>query len=618
MGIFDYRGYGTAEAADLADLSHALAVYGQVKSIFGLPAGEIMEALGDVFHDPTDLSLPAGWSDIDPLSIGVDPSIVDLDGYIKMVSPITGTAYSGPQLTLVEQRDASGSVIGLGVVFIGTNSPVDVLDYLQLNTGELSASMEPVLELVKAYAQSLGLDGSDVLVTGYSLGAGYTNLMAEYADTLADGFFAGSDYIAHETPLIYDDNERVLNIGYENDVVFRAAGDHETFFEALAAADPLLSNPDTSYASTTDNFVIFDGSYAFADITLAVDSILNVVGSWWAHVGGVTADAIARVGESSFYEFTGRDSVVVVSNLDADLRGAVWVEDKASPTSNHFGAPSFVIGTDHGDLLGDGSGNDWIDGGKGNDRIRVSEGYNRVDGGEGYDTLRLDGRPGEYDVYRLNDGSMGFVSADGVSIAENVEDVEFTWTGPLGLIETTADYSIKWNRLEDDRWSLFQWGDQDIAYGSAAQGSAENDRLSGNVVFGHDGNDRLTGTSGADLLIGGEGMDRLKGGAGADRLYGGEDADRLIGDSNGDVLNGGHGDDVFVFTSAATGTIVVEDFNAAANEDDHLLLIGADLDAVLASARIVGDDLLLSTHGLTIRLEDVSPDDLDSGNLLIA
>ena len=73
------------------------------------------------------------------------------------------------------------------------------------------------------------------------------NIMARFREELADGFFAEADYIGHESPLIYDDPEVVYNYGYENDAVYRVAGDADTFLEALQEQGPLLTHPNTSY-----------------------------------------------------------------------------------------------------------------------------------------------------------------------------------------------------------------------------------------------------------------------------------------------------------------------------------------------------------------------------------
>lgn len=616
LGAFNYRDYSAAESVELVDVSHQLAVYAQLRSFLGIKAGELFESVDNFLGEGTitasaiDTGLPPGWHDLDPAELGLSPDMVDKEGYIKMVSPITGTLDTGPQLSVLVERDDAGNVTRICVDFVGTNSLVDVPDYTQLNSGEMAAQMEPVLNSVRAYAEANGLSGEDVLVTGYSLGAGYTNIMARFADTLSDGFFANSDYVGHAAPVIYDEGGRVLNVGFENDVVHRATGAETSFWGAVMAADPLLSNNDKEFASSTDNLVIFDGVYNGATVTLAVDSIVNVLG-WSGHISGVVTDAFDRIGHSAFYEFTHQDSAIVVTNLGADLRPTTWVEDKAAPTSSHFGAPSFVIGSKFDDKLGDGQGNDWIDGLAGDDVIRAGAGLNRIEGGEGHDTLRLAADASEVSVYRLAGDQMAYVTKDGLTITHSVEDIELSHWGPLGLIEYTTEYSIKGDRLEDDHWSLFEWGDRDIAISQATEGGEGADVLSGTAVFGHGGDDQLSGSTQSDLLHGGEGADTLTGGAGADRLYGGEHSDRLIG-TEGDRLNGGHGDDVFVF-NATRGEVVIEDFNhSAAPEADVIEIAGMDYASVMSHAHQDGADVVIALGDATLRLERVALDSLEA------
>lgn len=618
MGAYDYKNLTDSQAVDLVNLSHQLAVYTQLDSILTLPVGTILDGIGDFFGDGTLTSnpihtstLPDGWRVVDPSDLGLADSSVDVDGYIKLVSPTTGDLDGGPQLQVLAQEDAEGNLTRLAISYCGTNSLLDVADYYYLNSGaELAEPMEPVLQAIAGYAQDNGLDGSDVLVTGYSLGGGMTNIQARFADTLADGFFADSDYVGHAAPVIYDEGGRVLNVGFENDVIHRATGDHGDFWTALAAADPLLSNSDTSYDSSLDNMVVFDGVYANADVTLAVDSIVSVL-AWWGHISGLVTDAVTRLGESVFYEFTHQDSTMIISGLGADLRSITWVEDKSSPTSNHFGTPAFIVGTQYDDKLSDGAANDWLDGGAGDDMIRVSDGLNRVEGGAGEDTLRLLADADDVSVYRLADGTMVFDSGDGLTVAHNIEKVQIGETGLLGLIDWVTDYSIQGDRLEDEHWSLFEWGDKDIGYSQAIEGSAGADALEGSAVFARDGNDTISGTADADLLHGGEGRDQIYGGAGDDRLYGAEHGDMLVAGAGTDRLNGGHGDDLFVFNAALSGTAIVEDYNDLAGEADQLLFYGGDAAAALASAQQQDGDVVISHGNMTVVLEGTTLADLD-------
>lgn len=622
MAMFDYRDYSAAESAALIDLTHQLAVASAGRSLMGLDgnflagAFEWLTGQGTLSGSPIDVKMPAGWEYINEATLGLS-GVTDAEGYLRLVSPMTGTLHGGPQLMVSQQKDAAGNITGLAIAWTATNSPVDLPDYFRLNDGGLVSAMSPVLDAVATYAKGLGLTGKDVLVTGYSLGGGMTNIQSANSDKIAGGFFADSNYIGHASPVIDNTPGRVLNVGYENDVVHRATGDAKSFIDAITQADPLLSNADGNFESSTDNIVIYDRAYDAGNLLLAIDSILNPF-SWWGHIGGALSDATARIGKSAFYDLTSQDSVVVVSNLGADMRGTTWVRDKASPTSDHFGAPAFVIGTQYDDKLADGRGNDFIDGGLGDDTIRVSTGYDRVEGGGGTDTLRLTGPAGDYSVSRLADGSLAFVSANGLAVATGIEKVEFTKPGLLGLFDSTVPYSIQSDRLEDEHWSLFEWGDKDVPMTQATSGTASADTLTGTRVFGLAGDDKLSGTAGNDLLVGGRGRDVLDGKAGDDRLYGAEDDDRLIGSSGNDTMNGGHGNDVFVFTKGLRGTTVIEDFNQAANESDVLSVQGlfsntADL---LASSRQSGTDVVISAGDLTIRLAHVTLGDLQEGQFI--
>ncbi|AUH64543.1 hypothetical protein [Paracoccus zhejiangensis] len=600
MGLYDYKNYSDSEAVERLALAKNLAVSASVPSTAEGSSG-------------SETALPAGWRNVSATELGLDPALVDSQGFIKFMSPLTGWAETGPQLKVLAQTDASGQIIGLAVCFSGTNSMLDVLDYLQMNADALVPSMAPVLEAVRDLALANGLDGQDVTITGYSLGGGMTNIMSRHADTLIDGFFADSDYYGFASPVIHE-SDRILNVGFENDVVHRATGDSHSFWQAVAQADPALSNPDREFSTSTDNFVLFDDTYAAAEITLGVDSLLNPL-AWLAHIEGASGDAIERAGASRFYHLMDQDSTVIVSGLGADLREHVWVRDKAAPTSDHFGSAGFVIGSEAGDRLADSAANDWLEGLGGDDTIRVSSGLNVVDGGAGHDTLRLTGTPSDYTVFALSDGSLAFASASGLTLASNIEDVEFAG-GPLGL-ETIRAYEIAEKGLVDSHWWLL-WGRQDLAFQAGVEGTNGVDTLTGRAVFGQGGANVITGTGSTDLLHGGAGADHIKGGAGADRLYGGDDADRLVADSHGDRLNGGHGNDVFVFDAATRGTVHVEDFNAAAGDADLLYFLNGVAEAALASARQFGEDTII-THGrLTIVLDGVDVDSLGRDELLVA
>ncbi len=92
-------------------------------------------------------------------------------------------------------------------------------------------------------------------------------------------------------------------------------------------------------------------------------------------------------------------------------------------------------------------------------------------------------------------------------------------------------------------------GDDTISLGNAALPPAQ--------LFGDNGNDVLTGGSGADQLFGGNGNDTLNGGDGNDILDGGAGDDTVVGGKGTDTAFLGAGNDTFIWNPRA-GSDVVE------------------------------------------------------------
>ncbi|ALN72497.1 hypothetical protein M673_07210 [Aureimonas sp. AU20] len=619
MGMFDYRRFSTTQSAELAETSLKIATFGQLDRIFGMDIGKITNAFGGSLPDGlaanrAHIALPEGWSKVGPAALGLGPEAVDADGYYIIKSPLTGTTYSGPQAQILEERDAAGHVTRVSIAFSGTNSPVDLPDYTQLNSGEIAPNMEPLLAAVRDYTLAHGLTADHVIVTGYSLGAAYTNVMAKYADTLAGGFFADSSYIAHEVPYTYEGQDRVLNIGYENDVVHRAAGSFPSFGEAVAHA-PGLMGQDYALGSATDNLILFSDDYASPGWPFGPFALYNIVGGWSAHLAGITSDAIDRITHSAFYDFTARDSLVIVSNLSGAARPVTWVEDlpRPSDTHGHVGDSAFLIGSQYDDRLRGNVGNDYIDAMGGDDTIRPGPGQNRVEGGTGTDTLELNGRPGDWTVSKLSDGTLAFSSpSQGLNIVSGVEKVAFL---------NGQHYAIGADHLEDQTWSgLLDWRNQDIGFTSALQGTAGNDTLTGSRVFGLAGNDTITGTAQADLLYGGAGRDWLDGRGGNDAIYGGEGNDTLTGGGGVDLLNGGLGDDLFVVNAAQPGRVTVEDFRLSDVEHDMIRIVGSAYHTaaeVLDHAEQTEDGVMIHLGSVNLLVEHMLLSNLSSDMLIV-
>lgn len=621
MAMFDYKNYSTQDAAQLVDEAHRLSAYTNASNFYGLPGDDLLNLAGnlsgDLLASKPNVGIPEGWRELKPSDLGVSEDLVDRSGYFRIDSFYTGKAVEGPQAKIFAQYDDQGNVTKVNLNFSGTNGIADILDYLNLNTREGVELLEPILNIVKDFTVANGLKGSDVLVSGYSLGAGLTNVMAEDRAKLSDGFFTDSDYMGFEVPKIYNNSDVVLNFGYENDVVHRIAGDAETLLGAVAQGKPGFVNPDREFESSTDNVVLFNDIYASPVWNLSLFSLLNIPVGWNAHINGVTTDAITRIKDSTFYEYTDKDSVVIVSELSAISRGTTWVKDKATHTSDHFGDSAFIIGTQFNDLIAGGSNSDYIDAGAGNDTIRVGKGVDHIDGGAGQDELRLEGRSSDWDAYRMDDGTLFFVDKKGNNLveADNIESVSFQ----SELISHLHNYTITDHGLVDNQPGLNWFFNRDVSFGKATEGSAGNDSLSGNIVFGRGGDDSINGTSKGDVLHGGSGNDSLQGWAGNDRLFGGEGDDRLDGGKGNDQLFGGLGNDTFVF-GKQSGHDVILDFNNDVGYKDIISFekgLFKDAQDLAAHSSQKGDNVVIHiSRSDSITIEHAMLDDVLSSAVL--
>jgi Ca2+-binding RTX toxin-like protein len=141
------------------------------------------------------------------------------------------------------------------------------------------------------------------------------------------------------------------------------------------------------------------------------------------------------------------------------------------------------------------------------------------------------------------------------------------------------------------------------------------------AVMGSGGNDLLLGTYGFDTIAGGAGNDTLFNGPGgdqhgddgaADTLDGGAGDDQLYLNS-GDTGLGGDGSDIFTIESDATGTVTVEDYDAA---KDALVVETTETDVTIFGQTIENGALQVAlSNGLNISLPGVE-NPLDDGSIL--
>lgn len=609
MGVYDYKNLGTADAKALFTDAMAITLYsyhnldngfatGYQHNGFGvgLPATLVTALIGGTDSQGVIPGIPwnpdsekaaleavqkAGWTPITAAQLGYDGKV---DARGTFFGEKAG--YTSAQVETLGKYDAQGHLTEIGIAFRGTSGPREnqISDSIGDVINDLLAALGPqdyaknyvgeafgkLLADVAAFARANGLSGNDVLVSGHSLGGLAVNSLADLSREKWGGFFQDSNYIAYASPT-QGSSDKVLNIGYENDPVFRAL-DGSAFNLASVGVH------DANQASATNNIVSFNDHYASTAWNLLPFSILNIP-TWISHLPTGYGDGMTRVLESRFYDLTSKDSTIIVANLSDPARANTWVQDLNRNADTHKGS-TFIIGSDGNDLIQGGKGNDYLEGRDGNDTFRDAGGYNVLLGGKGHNVLDLQQSVKNFDF--ANDGAGNLYIRDangGISITRDIGSIMSKEPGFLwGLVKDDVTHSVTANGLAD--------GNQLTRYESSIKGGMGNDTLKaqalGDWLFGLDGNDHLIAGKGNDVLIGGAGNDLLESGGGIDTFLfsGAFGHDRVLGYQANDKLvflgvQGVTPDDDFRAHASVVGQDTVLTFG-----DDSVTLVGVGLDSL--------------------------------------
>lgn len=557
MGLFDYK---NADGKALYSDAIALTLYA---------------------YTPTGQPLPAtAWAPIGAKQLGYQGKVGaqgtfygEKDGFTSAEAEVLG------------KYDTAGKLIGIGIAFRGTgglgysdtfgdmkNNLLAAVGPVDYATNYAKNAFDNLLKDVAAFSIAHGLSARDVMVSGHSLGGLGVNSLAELSGNNWGGFYKDANYIAFASPTQSATGNNVLNIGYENDPVFRVL-DGTTFSSGS------LGKHDGHQDSATNNIVNFNDQYASTAQNLVPFSILNPL-NWSAHGSLGYADGLNRVIDSRFYDLTDKDSTLIVSNLAESSRGTTWVEDLGRSGEPHTGS-TFIIGTDSDDLLKGGAGNDFIEGRDGNDRLRDDGGYNLLLGGKGSNTFELQKPLQNFSFANDGDGTLYVRDAyGGISMTRDIGSLVSKESGSWwGSKEVT--YSVNANGLlNGSELTHYNHSLNGDAYGNTLAASVDGDWL-----FGHAGDDLLRSDKSQVTFVGGAGNDLMQ-------ASGGHNTFLFSGAFGFDAINGYQGNDKLVFLGVQ-GAGQGYDYKQHASQSGHdtvlkvgdfaVTLVGVGLDSLSAS-----------------------------------
>ncbi len=287
--------------------------------------------------------------------------------------------------------------------------------------------------------------------------------------------------------------------------------------------------------------------------------------------------AMGGSGDDTIFGTDGND--VLLGGLGNDSIEGLQGEDLILGDGTATGIGAFVI-----DPYTPTGGNDTILGGDGADSINGGAGNDSIEGGDGADTI-------------------------GVMIAA------LNPLLPGDFLEPGNDLIA--GGLGDDS---VQAGDgNDVVFGNEGQdrisGQAGNDTIDGGI-----GNDTIFGNEDNDTILGGDGKDTIDGGAGDDYIAGNNDEDSILGAAGADTIDGSDGADI-LFGNAGNDSILgglgndtidggTGDDSIAGNAGDDSILGGAGNDTVDGGD---GADIIFGNDGSDSILGGLGNDSIDGG-----
>jgi Ca2+-binding RTX toxin-like protein len=217
----------------------------------------------------------------------------------------------------------------------------------------------------------------------------------------------------------------------------------------------------------------------------------------------------------------------------------------------------------------------------------ISYSSSKVIFGGGGETFEISGNFGAQKITKMSD--LYKITSNFTSVAQfqEIDGVKY-FRLLIERTSTDANFSVSKfvSGLENDDLRFLLAGD-DVVHGTKFNNGDDVGGLgkvvTGDILNGSGGNDKIYGYAGNDEIWGGSGGDLIDGGVDSDDLLGGGGNDILIGGRGNDVLYGGSGLDYFDFNSVLdSGVIsatrdVIKDFSKSQGDKIDLRTIDAKI-----------------------------------------
>jgi Ca2+-binding RTX toxin-like protein len=333
-----------------------------------------------------------------------------------------------------------------------------------------------------------GGDGNDIIWAGQG---------GDYADGGAgNDVIYGNDTSEAVADTIYGGSgDDVIFGGAGTDSLYGGSGNDRLYAEA-GAYERLYggTGDDTYYLTDATQYAAESSGQGFDTVVVSL-----------------TNASISRHDNVESMRYNGASVAVTFSGSDGDDR--LSIAGAASGTVRGYGGADDITGSEGGDRLFGGLGNDIIRGMGGNDTLNGEDGDDRLYGGQGNDTylwvskqdVVFEDAFGGIDTVFVTSG----VANDTYILGTNIENGEILSSGVKTLQGNSLDNTL----------------------------SASSNNYAGVTLRGMDGNDTLFGKGGNEVLEGGNGNDTLTASAGNDVLNGGSGADLMQGGTGNDTYH---------------------------------------------------------------------------------